>query len=214
MLFYLDGTFADTLPDLSDALTEALRERQLESVSEDILRPLVSRGARAMAEKACGERMDASTLDSVVARFLNLYAANVSRRTRLVDGMQALLDALDGRAIAWGIVTNKRREYAEPLMNALDPGGCAACIVSGDSTANAKPHPQPLLHACKLTGNTPAECVYVGDAENDILAARRAGMRSLIAAYGYIGPDDNPLDWRADATLDTPGDLLVWIDAL
>jgi len=167
-----------------------------------------------MAEKACGGHMDASTLDILVARFLSLYAANLARRTRLVDGMQALLDALDARAITWGIVTNKRREYSEPLMQALDPGACAACIVSGDSTANAKPHPQPLLHACKLTGSRAAECVYVGDAENDIIAARRAGMRSLVAAYGYIGPDDNPLDWHADGKLDTPGDLLAWIDAL
>ena len=214
VLFDLDGTFADTLPDLSDALAEALAQHRLEPPPEENLRALVSRGARAMAETACGEHVDAGTLDGVVARFLSLYATNVSRRTRLVDGMQALLDGLAERAIAWGIVTNKRREYAEPLMNALDPGGCAACIVSGDSTANAKPHPQPLLHACKLTGNTPAECVYVGDAESDIIAARRAGMRSLVAAYGYIGPDDNPLDWRADGKLESPGDLLGWIDAL
>jgi len=213
VLFDLDGTFADTLPDLSDALAEALAEARLASVSEHVLRPVVSRGARAMAEKACGEHMDASTLERVLARFLALYGANVSRRSRLVEGMQALLDALGARAIIWGIVTNKRRAYAEPLMHALDPEGRAACIVSGDSTANAKPHPQPLLYACKLTGNTSAECVYVGDAENDIVAARRAGMRSVAAAYGYIDPHDDPRDWHADANIDTPGDLLGWIDA-
>ena len=98
-------------------------------------------------------------------------------------------------------------------MNALDPRGCAACIDSGDSTANAKPHPQPLLHACKLMGSAPRHCVYVGDAENDVLAARRAGMRSVVALYGYIAPQDNPRDWRADATIDAPHELLVWIDS-
>ena len=213
VLFDLDGTFADTLPDLSVALTQALAERNLEPVSSHVLRPLVSRGARAMAEKACGEIVDQSTLDGLVARFLALYGANVSLHTRLVDGVQAVLDELHRRAIPWGIVTNKRREYSEPLMRALDPTRRAACIVSGDSTANAKPHPQPLLHACKLLGSTPGACVYVGDAEIDMLAARRAGMRSVAALYGYIAPEDDPRSWRADATIDTPHELLAWIDA-
>ena len=213
VLFDLDGTFADTLPDLSHALAQALAERDLEPVSSNVLRPLVSRGARAMVEKACGEIVDQNTLDELVLRFLALYGANVSLHTRLVDGVQAVLDELHRRAIPWGIVTNKRREYSEPLMRALDPARRAACIVSGDSTANAKPHPQPLLHACKLLGSTPGECVYVGDAENDVLAARRAGMRSVAALYGYIAPEDDPRSWRADATIDSPRELLAWIDA-
>ncbi len=212
VLFDLDGTFADTLPDLCDALAQALEERKLAPAPADVLRPLVSRGARAMAEKACGKHLHPDALDGLVVRFLAVYAANVCRRTRLVNGMQALLDELHRRTIAWGVVTNKRREYSEPLMRALDPLGRAACIVSGDSTANAKPHPQPLLHACKLLGSVPADCVYVGDAHNDILAARRAGMRSVAALYGYIAAHDNPRSWRADTTIDAPGELLAWID--
>lgn len=213
VLFDLDGTFADTLPDLSYALGQAMAERELEPVALDVLRPLVSRGARAMAEKACGDIVDEGALVALVERFLALYGANVSRRTRLFDGMQTVVDELHARTIPWGIVTNKRREYSEPLMRALDPAGRAACIVSGDSTANAKPHPQPLLHACKLTGSAPGDCVYVGDAQNDVLAARRAGMRSVVALYGYIAAGDDPRRWRADATIDTPGALLAWIDA-
>lgn len=213
VLFDLDGTFADTLPDLSYALDQAMAERKLEPVALDVLRPLVSRGARAMAEKACADMLDESTLDALVKRFLALYGTHVSRHTRLYDGMQSVLDELHRRAIAWGIVTNKRREYSEPLMRALDPQGRAACIVSGDSTANAKPHPQPLLHACRLTDSVPADCVYVGDAENDVVAARRAGMRSVVALYGYIAPGDDPRLWRADASIDTPRALLAWIDA-
>ncbi len=213
VLFDLDGTFADTLPDLSHALAQALEERKLAPAPAGVLRPLVSRGARAMAEKACGDIVDEGTLDGLVARFLAVYVANVSRHTRLVDGMQALVDELHRRTIAWGIVTNKRREYSEPLMGALDPGGRAACIVSGDSTANAKPHPQPLLHACRLLGSAPADCVYVGDAENDVVAARRAGMRSVVALYGYIAADDDPRSWRADTSIDAPHELLAWIDA-
>ncbi len=213
VLFDLDGTFADTLPDLSHALEQALAERKLEPVATDVLRPLVSRGARAMAEKACGDIADKGTLDRLVARFLAFYGANVSRHTRLVDGMQALVDELHRRGVPWGIVTNKRREYSEPLMGALDPGGHAACIVSGDSTANAQPHPHPLLHACKLLDSAPADCVYVGDAENDVIAARRAGIRSVVALYGYIAPNDDPHSWRADTTSDAPHELPAWIDA-
>ena len=213
VLFDLDGTFADTLPDLSHALAQAMTEQDLAPVSAEVLRPFVSRGARVMAAQACGDLLDAATLEQVVTRFLALYGCAVSRHTRLVDGMQALLDELQRRAIPWGIVTNKRREYSEPLMSALDPDARAACIVSGDSTANAKPHPQPLLHACKLLGNAPRHCVYGGDAENDVLAARRAGMPSVVALYGYIAPEDNPRDWRADATIDAPHELLVWLDS-
>lgn len=214
VLFDLDGTFADTLPDLGYALHQALAEHNIEPVPLDVLRPLVSRGARAMAETACTHAVDESALDALLKRFLDLYGANVSRHTRLFDGMQGVLDELHRRAIPWGIVTNKRREFSEPLMSALDPGRRAACIVSGDSTANAKPHPQPLLHACKLTGCLPADCVYVGDAENDVIAARRAGMRSLVALYGYIAPGDDPHAWGADASIDSPRALLAWIDAL
>lgn len=213
VLFDLDGTFADTLADLTQALAEAMQEQGLEPVEKASLRPLVSRGARGMAQGACGEALHEGALDALVARFLALYAANVSRHTRLFDGMQPLLDELERRAIPWGIVTNKRRAFSEPLMRALDGQGRAGCIVSGDTTANAKPHPQPLLHACKLLGVTPAECVYVGDAQNDVIAAHRAGMRCVVALYGYIADDDDPRTWKADAGIDAPEDLLAWIDA-
>ena len=214
VLFDLDGTLADTLPDLSQALSEALAEHNSAPVTAAQLRPFVSKGARAMAAQFCGVEVDASTFEHIVTRFLALYGASLSRHTRLFDGMPALLDELERRAIPWGVVTNKRAQYSQPLMRALDPEARAVCIVSGDSTANAKPHPQPLLHACKLMGATPRHCVYVGDAETDVLAARRAGMRSVVALYGYIAPQDNPRDWQADATIDAPRELLAWLDDL
>jgi phosphoglycolate phosphatase len=213
VLFDLDGTFADTLPDLRYALALAMEERQLTPPPAASLRSWVSAGARAMAEKACGPGVDAAALEALVTRFLSLYAANLCRHTQLFDGMQALLDALAARKLRWGIVTNKLGAYSEPLMQALDPAGHAACVVSGDSTANAKPHPQPLLHACRLLGRPPADCVYVGDARNDVIAARRAGMRSVVALYGYIPAGEDPLSWQADAAIDTPRELLAWLDS-
>lgn len=213
VLLDLDGTFADTLPSLHHALEEAMAKHGLHSTPRDALRPVVSRGARAMVTHTCGGDVDEDALEAIVAHFLDFYRADVASHTRLMDGMQNVVDELDRRAIPWGIVTNKRREFTEPLMAVLDPRARAACIVSGDSTANAKPHPQPLLHACRLLEIAPVECVYVGDAETDVVAARRAGMRSVVALYGYIAPDDDPHGWRADATIDTPADLLAWIDA-
>lgn len=214
VLFDLDGTLADTLPDLSHALSEALAEHNLAPIAAAHLRPVVSKGARAMAAHACGVEVDASTLEHIVTRFLALYRAGLSHHTRLFDGMPALLDELERRAMPWGVVTNKRAQYSEPLMRVLDPRAQAVCIVSGDSTANPKPHPQPLLHACKLMGATPRHCVYVGDAETDVLAARRAGMRSVVALYGYIAPQDDPRDWQADTTIAAPHELLPWLDDL
>jgi len=214
VLFDLDGTLADTLPDLSHALSGALAEHDFAPITAAVLRPVVSKGARAMAAHACGVKVDESTFEQIVTRFLALYGADLSRHTRLFDGIQALLDELERRAIPWGVVTNKRAPFSEPLMRALDPRARAACIVSGDSTANAKPHPQPLLHACKLMGATPRHCVYVGDAQTDVLAARRAGMRSVVALYGYIAPEDDPRDWQADMTIDAPQELLPWLDSL
>ena len=214
VLFDLDGTFADTLPDLGDALSAALAERGLEGVAAETLRPVVSHGARAMARHVAGDRLDAKTLDALFERFLDLYRANVARRTRTMDGIPELLAAIDDRGMSWGVVTNKHAAFTDPLMRALDPNGRAACVVSGDSTANAKPHPQPLLHACRLAGTSPASCVYVGDAEIDVVAARRAGMRSVVVLYGYLAEGDDPRAWGADAVIDAPGDLLAWLDAV
>lgn len=211
VLFDLDGTFADTFEDLGHALGEAMAERGLAPAAVD-LRSLVSRGARAMAEAACAGALDEDGLDALFARFLDIYLDNVARHTRLVEGMGEVLEELHRRVIPWGIVTNKLSRYSEPLMAALDRERRAGCVVSGDSTANAKPHPQPLLHACRLMGSTPADCVYVGDALNDVLAARRAGMRSVVALYGYLAPDDDPNGWRADATIRAPAELLAWLD--
>ncbi|MDX1434132.1 MAG: HAD-IA family hydrolase [Gammaproteobacteria bacterium] len=213
VLFDLDGTFADTLPDLRDALGEALAEQGLDGVSADFLRPIVSLGARVMAERACDQRLDEASMKIVLKRFLELYRSNVARHTRLMSGISDLLEALEARGIAWGIVTNKRREWTDPLMRVLDREARAVCIVSGDSTANAKPHPQPLLHACRLAGVPPSSCVYVGDAENDVVAARRAGMRSVAVSYGYIADGDDPRAWGADTIIDAPEDLLAWLDA-
>ena len=115
VLFDLDGTLADTLPDLSHALSEAMIEHNIAPVEAAVLRPFVSRGARAMAAQACGAETDATTLEQIVTRFLALYGAGVSRHTRLFDGMPALLDEL-------GHVASQVFEAGHPVSLQLTVG--------------------------------------------------------------------------------------------
>jgi phosphoglycolate phosphatase len=126
--------------------------------------------------------------------------------------MERLIDTLEKRLIPWGIVTNKPSRLTDPLMVALGLNQRAACIVSGDTTPHAKPHPEPLLHACRLIGAEPTQSIYIGDAQRDIEAGRRAGLKTLIALFGYLSDDDNPQAWSADGEVNHPLEILQWLD--
>jgi phosphoglycolate phosphatase len=123
-----------------------------------------------------------------------------------------MLRELERRGLAWGIVTNKPGWLTDPLLVEVGLSTRARAVVSGDTLPHRKPHPLPLLHAAEKMGVTPAECVYVGDAERDTQAAQAAGMYSLIAGFGYLGDDDRADGWFSHGWLDTPLDLLGWLD--
>lgn len=212
VLFDLDGTLADTLPDLVFALNTTLEAEGLAPIPAATLRPWINEGARAMLDIAVGDARDAQTRDRMRHAFLDTYAANLAEKTRLFPEIDQVLDALDGRGMRWGIVTNKLTAFTQPLVRALGLAGRAACVVSGDTTAHCKPHPAPLIHACREAGARPGECVYFGDAEKDVLAGRRAGMRTLVALYGYIDGGADPGAWGASGAVDSPAGLLVWLD--
>jgi phosphoglycolate phosphatase len=125
--------------------------------------------------------------------------------------MLDLLDSLEARDLPWGIVTNKPAWLTDPLMQALEVAERAACVVSGDTAARAKPHPDSLIHACRLIAVDPSDCWYVGDAERDIAAGRAAGTRTLVALFGYLSVDDKPADWGANGMIQEPLDLLDWL---
>lgn len=213
VLLDLDGTLADTLPDLAFALNTTLEAEGLAPIPHDVLRPWINEGARMMVNIAVGDTLDDQNKDRMRHDFLNTYAANIARETRLFPKMDEVLDTLDGRGVRWGIVTNKLAAFTRPLVQALGLDVRAACVVSGDTTPHPKPHPAPLIHACREADTAPAECVYFGDAEKDVLAGRRAGMRTLVALYGYIDGGANPHGWGANAALESPGDLLRWLDS-
>ena len=207
VFFDLDGTFADTAPDLAHALNAMLRARGLAPVSVEATRPVTSLGARGMLGVGFGMTPDHPDYAGLRREFLDLYEANLCRETTLFPGMAEALDALEARRARWGIVTNKSERLARQLIALLGYGARAACVVGGDTTGKLKPHPDSLLAACGIVGATPADCIYVGDDERDVLAGRAAGMKTIAVEYGYLN-GGAPVTWGADAVIRHPLELL------
>ncbi len=210
VLFDLDGTLLDTAPDMAGALNALLAEQARPPLDYGTVRPLVSHGSPAVVRHAFPDA-DATRLEQLRQRFLQIYATRLTRETRPFPGIEPVLETLERRGIHWGVVTNKPGFLTEPLLEGLGLRRRAACVLSGDTLPERKPHPRPLLVAAEQAGVPPASCIFVGDALRDIQAARAAGMLPLLARFGYIGPDDDPDSWQAAGSLAAPGELLEWI---
>jgi phosphoglycolate phosphatase len=210
LLLDLDGTLLDTAPDMGGALNRLLIEADREPLPLASIRPVVSHGAMRLVSLGFPEASGAE-FERLRLRFLDLYSQNLAERTRLFPGIEPVLEALERLGLPWGVVTNKPGWLTDPLLAALGLDRRAGCVVSGDTLAERKPHPLPLLHAAGLVGVAPANCVYVGDAERDIQAGRAAGMTTVVAAYGYISSDDDPTGWQPTGIIAEPIELLDWI---
>ena len=211
VLFDLDGTLADTAPDMARTVNLMRERRGLPLVPLEQVRPHVSKGARGMIGAAFEVSPEHQEFQAMREEFLDLYMGNLCIDTRLFPGMEALLDSLEERGIAWGVVTNKFERFAFPVMEGLGLAQRAAVIVGGDTCPRAKPFPDPLLHAAKAIGSDPARTLYVGDDERDIQAARAAGMPVLAAGYGYLGDGPAPDAWNADSVVNSVEDIDRWI---
>lgn len=211
VLFDLDGTLADTAPDLAWALNEVLQEQGRPTLPFETIRPVVSHGGIALIKLGFALDEQDQAFAALRLRLLTLYRDNIARHTRLFSGMDELLERLEQRGLNWGVVTNKPSWLTEPLLDALALRQRAATIVSGDTLPQSKPHPAPMLLACEQAGSQAAQCLYLGDAERDILAGRNAGMHTLVAGFGYIGEDDRPESWGADGIIDHPLELLDYL---
>lgn len=209
VLFDLDGTLADTAPDLGWA-ANALRETEgLAPLPLLTLRPYTSQGVRGLLRVAFDIAPGQPGYDDLAQRFLALYADRLCVDTRLFDGVAELLDELEALGLAWGIVTNKRMRYTDPLVAQLGLTPRTTCVVSGDTTAEAKPSPLPVLHACRLLNCRPERTLYVGDDRRDIVAGNAAGCRTVAAAYGYLGDSGPAPAWGAQWIIERPADLLA-----
>ena len=208
VLFDLDGTLADTAPDLGGALNQLLLEQGRDPLPMAKLRPHVSSGARGMIGAGLGITPADPAYFDLQQRFLAIYQEALCVGTRLFDGMAEHLDELEARGIPWGIVTNKSQRFAIPLMDGLGLRQRCACIVSGDSSRRSKPHAHPMQLASAVIGIAATDCIYVGDDERDVISGRAVGMRTIVAAWGYLGDGKPPAAWGADAIAASPQDIL------
>ena len=213
VLFDLDGTLADSAGDLAAALNRMRAERGLAPVSVESLRPHASAGARGLLGAGMGVQPSDADYPLLRDTFLDYYAAALDRTTRLFEGVAELIDALDARGLAFGIVTNKATRFTHRVVAALGLDRRAGAIVSGDTTAHPKPHPAPLLHAAALLRVAPEACVYVGDDLRDVTAGNAAGMATIVAEYGYLGEQGCADDWPATGWIGEPLALLDWLPA-
>ncbi len=207
VLFDLDGTFADTAPDLAAALNQVLQEQGKPALPFEHIRPVVSHGGIALIKLGFDIPQESPEFEVLRQRLLAIYKNNISQLTQLFEGMDELVTELENSDIAWGIVTNKPSWLTDPLMAQLGYSQRARTIVSGDTTSERKPHPEPLFHACREINCPPDQCLYVGDAERDIIAGKRAGMKTLGALFGYIEADNDPRTWGADALIEHPREI-------
>ncbi|MCB1749605.1 MAG: phosphoglycolate phosphatase [Gammaproteobacteria bacterium] len=211
VLFDLDGTLLDTAPDLARALNRVRVDDGLAPLPFATIRPHVSHGSTALIALGFDLEPGTPAFENRRQRLLDAYHAEVAVESRLFPGMHEVLATLEARGLAWGIVTNKPGWLTAPLLAALALDRRAACVVSGDTTPRAKPHPDPLLAAAAAIGLPSAACLYVGDAERDVAAARAAGMAVLVALYGYLAPGDEPARWGATACIEQAADILAWL---
>lgn len=213
VLFDLDGTLVDSAPDLVGCVQDVMRARGAQPLPFESLRPVVSRGMRGLLTAAYGpDFIGGDEYPDVLARCLKLYSGRLAVQSQPFPGMREVLHGLARRGIPWGVVTNKPDYLTRPLLEALGLADDCAVAVGGDTTAHSKPHPEPMLFAAARLGVKPRHCIMLGDDPRDMQAARNAGMTGLAAAWGYFPPEEDLSAWGAAAILQSPPDLLAWID--
>ncbi|MFZ2738707.1 MAG: HAD-IA family hydrolase [Burkholderiaceae bacterium] len=211
VLFDLDGTLIDSAPDLGAAADKMRTDRGLHSLSDALYRPMAGSGARGMLKVALDIDPDHADFAQLREEFFVNYENAMTVRTTVFAGVSELIAQLMQRQLLWGVVTNKSKRFTEPLTRALPLFASASAIVSGDTTAHAKPHPEPLFEAARRLGLAPERCLYVGDDERDIVAGKAAGMATVAVSYGYLGAKTDLMSWGAEATMDAPADLLQFL---
>lgn len=211
VLFDLDGTLVDTAPDLGYALNLQLQRHGKLPLSDELIRPMASHGTHGLLALGFGLTPDHANFNAMRDEYLALYDQVFTRSPRLFEGFSDVLGHIESRALPWGIVTNKPRRFTKPLVVSMGLDKRAASVISGDDAPQPKPSPATLLLACHQMGIEPQDCVYVGDAERDIAAGRAAGMKTVVALFGYLDAIDKPHTWGADAMIEQPGELIAHI---
>lgn len=208
ILFDLDGTLIDSAPDLGAAADQMRVARGLPSLPLEAYRPMAGAGARGMLDVAFGMGADDPAFEAMREEFFANYERCMTQRTVAFEGVPQLIAQISQRQMLWGVVTNKSARFTDPLTQAMPLFATAKAVVSGDTTPYAKPHPEPLLEAARRLGVAPAQCLYVGDDERDVVAGLAAGMQTVAATYGYLGDKADIRAWGAHAEINSPLGLL------
>lgn len=203
VLFDLDGTLLDTAPDFVYILNQLLAEYKKPALPAETIRATVSNGARALISLAFQVDEDHSDFPVLRTRLLTLYTEHLAVATTPFPGIVDTLAFLVDKNIPWGIVTNKPDAYTVPLMEKIKLQHPADVVICPEHVTHPKPHPEPLLLACKKLDCHPANTIYIGDHRRDIEAGRLAGMKTVAASYGYIHADDPAESWQADHCIDS-----------
>lgn len=212
VLFDLDGTLLDTALDMVRSLNILLQEEGVPTVEPSVARQHVSDGTKALVTLGFGQQQSTEQFERRCRRYLTIYEENLCVDTEFFEGMAETVAFLEEHGILWGIVTNKPAFLTDPLLKAMGLDVRASVVLSGDSLPQRKPHPLPLFHAAGEMNLLTTECIYVGDAERDIIAGNLAGMVTLLASYGYIEEDDQPENWGANGIIQYPQEILDWLD--
>lgn len=207
VLFDFDGTLADTAPDLGLALNIQLERHGRPMLPDAAIRPYASHGARGLVGLGFGITPEDDDFLAIRDEYLAIYDEVFTHTTELFQGVATMLSDIESKGMRWGVVTNKPRRFTAPLMKKLSLDQGSACLVCGDDVLRVKPYPDSLFKACEIAGRLPAETIYVGDAERDIQAGKAAGMKTVIAAYGYIDASDTPQLWGANDAINQPDSL-------
>lgn len=212
VLFDLDGTLVDTAPDMAAALNRVLVEQGHDELTLDYIRPHVSKGGLALTQLGFANYVSETEIEPLRQRFLSTYLEHIAELSQLFSGFERLLKTLEDQNILWGVVTNKPEFLTTPLMQQLHLDTRSAVTISGDTTAQRKPHPLPLLTAAEAINIKPENCLYVGDDPRDIQAGNAAQMVTMAARYGYIFDQSDCTDWQADSIIDQPLDILTYLN--
>jgi N-acetyl-D-muramate 6-phosphate phosphatase len=208
ILFDLDGTLIDSAPDLGAAVDKMRVDRGLASWPLDAYRTMAGAGAKGMLEVAFCMSVDHPHFVDMREEFFVNYENCMTQRTVAFDGVPELILQINQDKLLWGVVTNKSARFTDPLTQAMPLFTTAKAMVSGDTTAYAKPHPEPLFEAARRLGVSPQQCMYVGDDERDVVAGLAAGMYTVAATYGYLGSKADTQAWGAHAAINSPLELL------
>ena len=212
VLFDLDGTLIDSAPQLVGALNQLRQQYDFPPIPFLVGRPYASHGAAGLLKAGFNMDKNDPLFDARVQEFLDIYKEVFNLNMQCMEGIEELINTLNLRKISWGIMTNKAKKFAQPIVSSHPLLKSAACLIAGDDVSMPKPSPEGLIKASQMLSIEPSDIIYLGDDRRDVMAANDAGMVSMAARYGYLEVGDDAKSWGAQYIIDKPSELLDYLN--